>query len=119
MNATNLPHEEPHVKVPDEIWFSILRLRRCPAGGFSASVRLFDGRFLERMIVTHRGYILGQIAAGIAGGHGDMDNSMLTFNTDDIEAVQLPAFHFWQHSKWVALNPEHPTRRAWQERTKR
>lgn len=119
MKDTNLPHEERHVKVPGEIWFSMLRQRRCPAGGLFASVRLFDGKVLERMIVTDRGYILGRIASGLAGGHGDVDNSMLTFSTDDIEAVELPAFHFWQHSKWIALNREHPARRAWQERAKK
>lgn len=118
MIAANLPHEEQHVKVPEEIWFSILRLRRCPAGGFFASIRLWNGKSFDRMIVTDRGYILGRIASGVAGGHGDVDNSMLTFSTDEIEAVQVPAFHFWQRAKWIALNPQHPARQAWRERKK-
>lgn len=118
ISDANLPHETPCVRVPDEIWFSLLRYRRCPAGGFFGAVRLFDGQILQRMIVSDRGYVLGRMAAGLAGYHGTIDNSMLTFRTDDIEAVQVPAFRFWQHPKWVALNPEHPARRAWQERTK-
>jgi hypothetical protein len=119
MNETNLPHPGPHVKVPDEIWFNVLRLNQCcPAGGFLGKVRLFGGQVLEQMIVSDRGYILGRIAPGLAGAHGDIDSSMLTFSTEDIEAVQVPAFRFWQRPHWVSLNPDHPARRAWQERAK-
>jgi len=99
------------VKVPDEIWFSLLKQRRCPAGGFFATIRLLNGKTFERMVVSDRGFILGKMAAGLAGAHGDLDASMLTFTTDDIEAVQLPPFHFWQRPKWIALNPGHPNRR--------
>ena len=117
MDAINLPHESPCVKVPDEIWFAILKSRRCPAGGFSTAVRLFNGKILEQMIVSDRGYILGRIAPGIAGAHGDMETSILNFVIGDIEAVLLPPFHFWQRPKWIALNPDHPARLAWRERS--
>lgn len=111
MNESNQPHMGTYVKVPDEIWFNVLQLNRCcHAGGFLGAVRLFDGKVIEQMIVSDRGYILGRVAPGLAGGHGDIDGSMLTFSTDEIEAVQVPAFRFWQRPQWVALNPQHPLR---------
>jgi hypothetical protein len=62
------------------------------------------------MIVSDRGYLLGRIASGIEGAHGDIDSSMLTFRSEDIVAVQVPAFRFWQRPKWVSLGREHPLR---------
>jgi hypothetical protein len=100
------------IKVPDEIWFALLKQRRCPAGGFFASIRLINGGVFEQMIVSDRGSVLGKKIAGLAGFHGDIDTSMLNFTTDDIEAVQVPAFHFWQRPKWIALNANHPNRKS-------
>ena len=105
MNESNQPHTGPYVKVPDEIWFNLLQLNRpcCRAGGFLGAVRLFSGEVVDNLIVSDRGYLLGRIASGLAGAHGDVDCSVLTFQSDDIEAVQVPAFRFWQRPKWVAL----------------
>ena len=100
------------IKVPSEIWFNLLKQRSCPAGGFFASIRLINGSVFEQMIVSDRGSILGKKAASLAGFHGDIDTSMLNFTTDDIEAVQVPAFHFWQRPKWIALNSRNPNRHS-------
>lgn len=104
--------------LPDELWSSLLRVRRCPPGGFITSIRLFDCQVIEELLINDRGCVLGGIAPGLAGAHGDIDTSMLTFQTADIEAIQAPVLHVWQQRKWIALNPQHPTRRAWEERRK-
>jgi hypothetical protein len=116
----NPPREkEKCVALPDELWANLLEVLPGAAKGIETYVRLFSGEVIERLVISNRGYILGREAAGLAGYHGTIDNSMLTFSTEDIEAVQVPAFRFWQRPKWVALNPQHPARRAWQERAKR
>ncbi|MBI3880378.1 MAG: hypothetical protein HY301_09995 [Verrucomicrobia bacterium] len=111
MSEDNSLVEMPQVEIPDELWFCLLRMRRCPAGGFSTSFRLFSGKILERLIVSDRGYILGRMATGLGGAQGDIDSSMLTFGSEDIEALEVPAFHFWQRPNWILLNPDHPARR--------
>ncbi|MDR1190397.1 MAG: hypothetical protein LBK60_01865 [Verrucomicrobiales bacterium] len=102
MNNINLPHSIPCIKIPDEIWFNIVRLKRYSTG-FLSAVRLINGTILEDMITCNRGYILGRFAEGLAGGHGHIVNSMLTFKTEDISAIRVPAFHFWQSRKWIKL----------------
>ena len=44
-----------------------------------------------------------RIAGGLGGVHGDVDSSMLTFKTEDIEALLAPAFHFWQRPNWITI----------------
>ena len=104
--------EEMEIKVPSEIWLDLLKQRICPAGGFFASIRLINGNVFEQMIVSDRGSILGKKAERLAGFHGDIDTSMLNFTTDDIAAVQVPAFNFWKRPKWIAVNPRHPNRHS-------
>jgi hypothetical protein len=118
MNQNSPPEKEKFVALPDELWANLLEALPGAAKGIETSIRLFSGETVKRLVISNRGYIVGREAAGLAGYHGTIDNSMLTFNTEDIEAVQLPVFHFWRRPKWVALNPQHPARRAWQERTK-
>jgi hypothetical protein len=104
------------VELPDELWTKLLEALPNAAGGYETSIRLFDGQVLERLIITNRGSIAGREAEGLAGYHGTIDNSVLTFGSDDIEAIQVPAFSFWQRPKWIALNPDHPARLNWQNR---
>ena|SRR5207249_1142786 len=118
--SQNSPQEkEKFAALPDELWANLLEVLPGAAKGIETSVRLFSGEIIERLVISNRGNVIGREAPGLAGYHGTIDNSMLTFSTDDIEAVQVPAFSFWQRPKWVALNPQHPARRAWEERTKR
>lgn len=110
---------EKCVAVPDELWSNLLEMLPGARKGIETSIRLFSGDVIKGLVISNRGYILGQEAAGLAGYHGTIENSMLTFNTEDIEAVQVPAFRFWQRPKWIALNPDHPARQAWQERARK
>ena len=111
-----LEKEKRVVLLDDELWYNLLILVPRIAGGLETSIRLLSGKVLERMLISNRGEVLGREAEGLAGYHGTIDNSMLTFGTDDIEAVQVPTFLFWQRPKWVALNPQHPARHAWQKK---
>ena len=115
----NSPSEGPkHVALPDGLWANLLEVLPGAAKGIETSIRLFSSKIIERLVISNRGNIIGREAEGLAGYHGTIDDSMLTFSTDEIEAVQVPAFHFWQQPKWIALNPQHPARRAWKERNK-
>jgi hypothetical protein len=109
--STNNPHEEPCVKLPDEVWSRLLATGiRMPYGMF-ASVRLLDGKVIPDLFISNRGYVLGREMPGLAGAHGALDSSVLTFKTDDIEGVKLPLGRFWRRERWVSLNPKHPARR--------
>ena len=118
MSQNSSPEKETFVALPDELWANLLEVLPGAAKGIETSIRLFSGEIIERLVISNRGNIIGLEAPGLAGYHGTIDNSMLTFRTEDIEAVEVPAFRFWQRPKWVALNPQHPARRAWAERTK-
>lgn len=61
--------------------------------------------------------MIGRIAEGLAGAHGDIDSSVLKFNSDDIEAVLAPSFRFWKKTEWIALQPENPAWDKWRKRT--
>ena len=109
---------EKSVALPDELWTNLLEVLPGVAKGIETSIRLFSDEVVARLVISNRGYILGREAKGLAGYHGTIDNSMLTFSTEDIEAVQVPAFRFWQRPRWIALNPDHPARRERQQRVK-
>src|SRR3954466_499317 len=102
------------VMLPDDLWAHFLDVLPGAAKGIKTSIRLFSGEILEELLISNRGYILGRQAEGLAGYHGAIDNSMLTFGSDDIEGGLRPKFHFWERPKWVALNPHHPNRLRWQ-----
>jgi hypothetical protein len=108
--------KEKCVVLPDELWYNLLETFPGSPLGVEMSVRLFSGEVLHRMVISDRGTVLGREAEGLAGYHGVIDDSTLTFRTEDIEAVQVPGARFWQRPKWVALNPKHPARQAWQNR---
>ncbi|SRR6266566_7288180 len=116
MSPHSQPEKERCVVLPDELWANLLEKLPGAAKGIETSIRLFSGEVINRLIISNRGNILGREAGGLAGYHGTIDNSMLTFGAEDIEAVELPAFHFWQRSKWIALSPRHPNRLKWQQR---
>ena len=99
------------MKIPAELWASFLEALPGAAKGAQASVRLFSGDVIRDLTISNRGYVLGREAPGLAGYHGTIDDSMLKFTELDIEALQVPAFHFWQRPKWVALGPDHPARK--------
>jgi hypothetical protein len=114
--ATN---KEKHVELPDELWTNLLEILPGAAKGIETSIRLFSGEVIQRLVISNRGNVLGREAVGLAGYHGTLDNSVLTFCSVDIEGLRAPAFRFWQRPKWITLNPDHPARREWQERAKR
>lgn len=107
----NRPHVERSVKLPDEVWSRLLETGRVFPSGVFASVRLLDGRTIDNVLISNRGYVLGPLAAGLAGAHGSFDSSVLTFTTKDIEGVLARRRHLWQRDIWVCLNPQHPARR--------
>jgi hypothetical protein len=115
-NEINSPHEKLCVKVPDEIWQQLFASRGKGIGMFSVSVRLLNGEVFTDLLISNRGYIVGREAPGLAGAHGDIDNSMLTFKTEEIEGIMLRLryFIFWK-SRWICLNPRHPARRQYQK----
>ena len=100
------------MKLPDEVWQRLLTTDMRLHFGMIGAVRLLDGRVFEDLIISNRGYVLGREMPGLAGAHGAIDASVLTFKTDDIEGVRLPRGRFIRREKWVCLNPEHPARRA-------
>jgi hypothetical protein len=110
----NRPHVEASIKLPDEVWLRLLETGRVYPSGVFASVRLLDGRMIHNVIISNRGYVLGPLAPGLAGGHGDFDSSVLTFATKDIEGVLARRRHFWQRDVWACLNPQHPARRDYE-----
>jgi hypothetical protein len=114
----NRPHVEPSVKLPDEVWSRLLNTGRVSPFGLLASVRLLDGRIINKVLISNRGYILGPMAPGLAGAHGSFDSSVLTFATKDIEGVLAHRRHFWQRDMWVCLNPQHPARREYEKAMK-
>jgi hypothetical protein len=97
--------------IPDELWAEFLEALPGAAKGSRTSIRLFSGEVVKDLIISNRGYVLGREAPGLAGYHGTIDDSVLKFTELDIEAIEAPAFHFWQRTRWVALNPNHPLRR--------
>jgi hypothetical protein len=109
---TNAPEYGHAVKLPDEVWSSALASGRVSWAGLSANVRLLDGSIYEDMHISNRGYVLGRHMEGLAGAHGGIDSTMLSFTTPDIEGVRIGRRHFWQRPIWVLINPEHPARRA-------
>lgn len=115
---TNAPHSKHCVKLPDELWNALLRHVPSVARGIILTVRLFNGQLVEALLLSSRGYLLGRVLSGPSQIDGMIDSAPLTFSTQDIEAVQIPAFRFWQRPKWIALNPQHPARRISQERAK-
>jgi len=98
----NTPHDEQCVKVPDEIWWQLFAHCGAGLGWFYTSVRLLDGKVIDNLFISNRGYILGTEAPGLSGAH-------------DIEAVLLERrrFFFWRQSRWIRLNPQHPARRQY------
>ena len=75
------------------------------------TVRLLDGKVIEGLVVSNRGFVLGREAPGLAGAHGAIDSSMVTFTSDDIEGFCLKWGRLWRRERWVTLNPRHPARR--------
>lgn len=71
--------------LPDELWPRFLEVLPGAAKGTKTSIRLFSGEIVEDLIISNRGYIQGREAEGLAGDHGTIDNSMLAFNSDEIE----------------------------------
>ena len=112
----NAPHTERSVKLPDELWDGLLRTVAGARFGMVTTVRLFNAQIISELLLSNRGYLLGRILSGPPQIDGIIDSSSLTFTTSEIEAVEVPAFRFWQRPKWVTLNPQHPTRRAWQNK---
>lgn len=112
----NRPHVEPSVKLPDEVWSRLLETGRVFPSGVFGSVRLLDSRIIDNVLISNRGYVLGPLAPGLAGAHGSFDSSVLTFATKDIEGVLARRRHFWQRDIWVCLNPQHPTRREYEQK---
>jgi len=112
----NNPHDEQCIKVPEEIWWQLFAQRGAGQGWFYTSVRLLDGKVINNLFISNRGYILGTEAPGLAGAHGSLDKSVLTFSTPDIEGVLLQRrrFLFWRQSRWICLNPQHPARRQYE-----
>jgi hypothetical protein len=109
----NNPHDEQCVKVPEEIWWRLFALHAEGWGWSYTSVRLLDGRVIDNLCISNRGYILGTEAPGPAGAHGSLDKTVLTFSTPDIEGVLMRRrrLFFGRQSLWVCLNPQHPARR--------
>ena len=110
---TNAPEDCKAIKLPDEVWSGAIASGRVSWGGLSADVRMLDGTVYEDMLISDRGYVLGRLMEGLAGAHGGIDNSMLSFATPDIEGIRIGRRHFWQRPTWVLLNPQHPARRAY------
>jgi hypothetical protein len=94
------------IRVPDELWFNLLAHKPCGPGGMETAVRLKDGSIIKNMIISDRGFLLGQEAPGLPGVHGKIDDSQLNFTSDDIAAVLAPKRHFWSKARWVCINPK-------------
>jgi hypothetical protein len=97
--------------LPDEIWAGLLDLGMKMGGGLVGTLRLLDGKLMPDMIISNRGFVLGREAPGLAGAHGAIDCSVLTFAGDDIEGICLSWGRFKRRERWVVLNPQHPARR--------
>jgi hypothetical protein len=95
------------VVLPDEIWRKYLELSPQYPIAITISVRLFSGEMVPFLLVSERGTVLGKIADGLAGAHGAIDDSVLTFCTEDIEAVRILVGRCWPRAKWVTVNPQH------------
>lgn len=110
-----IPYHSPNstdgIRLPEEIWTALLNIGMKMGGGLIGTVRLLDGKLLADMIISNRGFVLGRQAPGLAGAHGDIDSSMLTFTSDDIEGICLSWGWFRRRERWVILNPQHPARR--------
>ena len=109
----NAPHNGHAVKLPDEVWSLALESRRVRGFGICASVRLLDGTVLDDMLISGRGYVEGKLMDGLAGAHGGIDSTMLTFGTPEIEGIRIGRTRLWQKPVWLVLNPEHPARRKY------
>jgi hypothetical protein len=107
---SNAPFTGHAVKLPDEVWSSAVDSGRVGWAGVVASVRLLDGTMLEDLIISNRGYILGRVVNGPPAMDGQIDGSMLTYETSEIEGVRIGRRHLWQRPLWLLLNPQHPAR---------
>lgn len=90
------------IKVPDELWYNLLAKEPCGPGGMQTAIRLSDGTILENIVISDRGFILGQEASGLPGSHGKLDTSRITFTPNDIAAIQVPKRHVWNRTQWVS-----------------
>lgn len=98
------------IPIPDDLWTRLLQKCTRASKGLRTSIRLNCGNVMEDMIIWGDGKILGKQADGMAGYHGSIDSSMLTFISQDIEAVQIPAFHFWERPKWITRERVDPSK---------
>jgi hypothetical protein len=105
------PMSKEEVALPDEIWAALLDIGMKMGGGLIGTVRLLDGKLIEHLVVSNRGFVLGREAPGLAGAQGAIDSSMLNFRSEDIEGFCLSWGRFLRHKRWVTLNPRHPARR--------
>jgi hypothetical protein len=109
--ASHSPMSNQGIALPDEIWAALLDIGMKLGGGLVGTLRLLDGKLIDGMIVSNRGFVVGREAPGLAGAHGAIDSSMLTFNSEDIEGFCLAWGRLWRRERWVTLNPQHPARR--------
>ena len=109
-SETNTSEQDDSVMLPDEVWSLAIASRRVSPLGIVADVRLLDGSIYEDMLISDRGFVLGLPMDGLAGAHGGIDSSILSFETDDIEGIRIGRRHIWQRAIWLCLNPEHPAR---------
>lgn len=64
-------------------------------------VKLKDGRIFDDIEVDERGKITGQIAEGVAGYHGGLNQSFKGIDSSDIEAVRSMKMAWYR----FGLNP--------------
>jgi hypothetical protein len=99
------------VMLPYELWLKLVEIESAAVKGNEISVRLFSGEIIQGLFISAYGEIAGRSASGARAGDLLVARPPLTFKGDDIEAVQVPASHFWQRPRWLALNPHHPARK--------
>lgn len=116
MSSQSEPQPQKRIELPDELWSRLLDAPPGAIRGIEISIRLFSGEVFERLIVSNRGYILGREAVGMAGVHGAIDDSALTFESEDIEAVRVGDSRFLKQPGWIALDPENPAWDSWRKR---
>ena len=103
--------ESKCVMLPYELWSNLRENRPSAVQEIETSIRLFSGAVVERLLISAFGDILGQKAVDSERQKYPADYSILNLRTQDIEAVQVPASHFWRRSRWLSLNPRHPARK--------
>src|SRR6266404_5050392 len=99
--------ESKCVMLPYELWSNLRENLPSTMQEVETSIRLFCGEVVERLVISASGDILGQKPLDSQQPNPLADNPTLTFRTEDIEALQVPALHLWQRPNWVALNPRH------------